>query len=218
MAWARLTLDAELTPVERLRPSSARRAAPKVAAFAEARRCGRRRLKPKRVCRRRRWFEHHRIDPPESAQHIATAGADTGSREDRGGGFGQHVGGRSPSMESRAQAQRAARPTGLERREGQGSRLLLVAAVAHQLLVPLDQPGGRQRSSSRSASASARLSVAAIASVVAVAPPIGLSTTFVDQPERLQARRGDAHGLGRVGGLSALFHRIEAQPSGEITE
>ena len=51
------------------------------------------------------------------------------------------------------------------------------------------------------------------------APPERLGDDLVDQPQLLQARGGDAQRLGgfrRV--LRAIFHRIDAQPSGEITE
>ena len=41
---------------------------------------------------------------------------------------------------------------------------------------------------------------------------------LVDQAELLQARRRDAERFGGFGRLSADFHRIDAQPSGEITE
>ena len=41
---------------------------------------------------------------------------------------------------------------------------------------------------------------------------------LVDQAERLQPVRRDAELLGGVGARSAVFQRMEAQPSGEITE
>jgi hypothetical protein len=40
----------------------------------------------------------------------------------------------------------------------------------------------------------------------------------IDDAEREQVLRRHLHRLGRFGAFSAVRHRIEAQPSGEITE
>ncbi len=46
----------------------------------------------------------------------------------------------------------------------------------------------------------------------------GLVDDAVDDPKRLKVGRGDLHRFGCFGALSAVRHRIEAQPSGEMTE
>ena len=53
--------------------------------------------------------------------------------------------------------------------------------------------------------------------MIAVRAAHGLVHDLVHQPQRLEAVRGDAQGFGRIA-RSLVFHRIDAQPSGEITE
>ena len=55
--------------------------------------------------------------------------------------------------------------------------------------------------------------------MVAVRAADRLVDDLVDQAQRLQAVRGDAQRFGGFRRLArTVFHRIEAQPSGEITE
>ena len=53
---------------------------------------------------------------------------------------------------------------------------------------------------------------------VAVRAADGFADHLVDQAQFLQPPGGEAELFGRILALSADFHRIDAQPSGEITE
>jgi hypothetical protein len=54
--------------------------------------------------------------------------------------------------------------------------------------------------------------------VVAVRAAHGLADDLVHQAQRLQAVRGDAQASAASCALSLVFQRMEAQPSGLITE
>ena len=104
------------------------------------------------------------------------------------------------------------------RRRGQIDGNFLELAVAHQALeAPLEQPEATGRTPGAGHPA-ARLRLWAIASVVAVGAADRLVDHLVDEAQRLEAQAVMPIVSGHVGARSALFQRMEAQPSGEITE
>ena len=123
---------------------------------------------------------------------------------------------------ARRRATRRARSTQASRgrrRGSPGGDLLVTAVGEDPVLALLEQRVDRQLAAAwRSASVSAFLSVTIIAAWSRCAPPSGSLTTLSMRPSCFRRGAVMPSVSAASGACSADFHRIDAQPSGEITE